>query len=142
MKLHLITVGKPKLGYAVAGWDEYTKRLSHFHDVKITHISDKNNDAKHILEAAGNSYKVGLIIKGQPLSSPQLAEFLDKRAQDGRELSFIIGGPDGLPDEVQRSCDLKWSFSDLTLPHDLAMVVLTEALYRASTILAGLPYHH
>lgn len=142
MKIHLITVGKPKLDYAVAGWGEYIKRLRRFHDVSVSHISDKHNDSKHLLEAAANSYKVGLIIKGQQLSSPGLADFLDKRAQDGREVSFIIGGPDGLPEEVQASCDFKWSFSDLTLPHDLAMVVLAEALYRASTIQAGHPYHH
>lgn len=142
MKLHLITVGKPKLAYAAAGWDEYIKRLRHFHTVRVTHLADKQNDAEHFLAAAGQSYKIGLIIKGQELSSPALARFLEQRAQDGREVCFLVGGPDGLPPAIQAACDFKWSFSPLTLPHDLAMVVLAEALYRASTISAGLPYHH
>lgn len=141
MKLHLITIGKPKLAYAQAGFAEYTNRLKHYHDIRITHIPDKHNDAQHILETAGSSYKIGLVIQGMQLDSPQLAEFLTKRANEGREVSFIIGGPDGLPSEVIAACDYQWSFSPLTLPHDLAMVILAETLYRASTINAGQPYH-
>lgn len=142
MKVHIITVGEPKLAYAKQGWEEYLKRLQHYHAVRVTHIADKwAYDAAHILQAAGNAYKVGLIIEGREFSSPSLSEFLDKRAQAGQEVCFIIGGPEGLPDAVQQVVDVAWSFSKLTFPHDLAMVVLAEALYRASTISAGLPYH-
>lgn len=141
MKLHIITVGQPKLDYAKRGWEEYWSRLKHYHDLRVTHIADKHNDAAHLLEAAGNSYKIALEIEGRQFSSPELAQFLDKRALDGREISFIIGGPDGLPAEVRQAADFQWSFSRLTLPHDLAMVTLLEALYRASTINAGQPYH-
>jgi 23S rRNA (pseudouridine1915-N3)-methyltransferase len=141
MKLHIITVGAPKLSYAKAGWEEYWGRLQHFHNLRVTHVTDKNNNAKHLLEAAGNSYKIALEIKGTQLSSPELAAFLDKRAQEGREVALLIGGPDGLPQEVRDVADYQLSFSKLTFPHDLAMVVLLEALYRASTISAGLPYH-
>lgn len=142
MKLHIITVGQPKLDYAKQGWEEYWNRLKHYHDLKVTHIADKNNDAGHILDAAGNSYKVALVIEGDQMTSRQLASFLEKRALDGRELSLIIGGPDGLPNEVLDQVDYQWSLSDLTFPHDLAMVILLESLYRASTISAGQPYHH
>lgn len=141
MRLHIITVGAPKLDYAKQGWTEYFNRLKHYHQLQITHIPDKKNDAASILEAAGNSYKTGLVIEGNQLSSPELSEFLDKRALEGRELSFIIGGPDGLPDEVIQALDYQWSFGKLTFPHDLAMVILLETLYRASTISAGQPYH-
>ncbi|MDB5170388.1 MAG: rRNA ((1915)-N(3))-methyltransferase RlmH [Candidatus Saccharibacteria bacterium] len=141
MKLHIITVGQPKLDYARKGWEEYWKRLGHYHQLRVTHIADKNNDAEHILAAAENSYKVGLVIEGKQFNSRGLAEFLEKRALDGREVSFIIGGPDGLPPAVQAGLDFSWSFGALTLPHDLAMVVLLETLYRASTINAGQPYH-
>lgn len=141
MKLHIITIGQPKLTYAKQGWDEYIGRLKHYHDVRITHLSDKRNDTAHILEAVGNSYKIALAIDGQQLSSPELANFLNKRALEGREVSFIIGGPEGLPLEVIQKADFAWSFSKLTFPHDLAMVLLLEALYRASTISAGQPYH-
>lgn len=141
MKLHIITIGQPKLEYAKLGWAEYWNRLGHYHDVRVTHIADKHNDAEHLLTAASNSYKVALEIEGREFSSPALAEFLEKRALDGREICFLIGGPDGLPDEVRRAADFQWSFGRLTLPHDLAMVTLLEALYRASTINAGHPYH-
>lgn len=141
MKLHVITVGQPKLTYAKLGWEEYWKRLGHYHQLQVTHIADKHNDSEHILAAAENSYKIGLEIEGKQLSSPDLAQFLDKRALEAREVSFIIGGPDGLPPAVHNQLDYSWSLSQLTLPHDLAMVVLLEALYRSSTISAGVPYH-
>lgn len=141
MKLHIITVGRPKLPYAKAGWEEYFQRLKHYHQLRASHIADKHNDAAHILEAAGTSYKVALVIEGKQLSSLQLAGFLARQQQTGREVSFIIGGPAGLPAEVARAADYQWSLGQLTLPHDLAMVLLLETLYRASTINAGHPYH-
>jgi len=142
MKLHIVTIGQPKLAYAKAGWEEYLKRLQRYHQVRVSHLADKwADDAAHILEAAGNSYKVALVIEGNQLSSPQLASFLDEQALGGREVCYLIGGPEGLPAEVIAKSDARWSFSDLTFPHDLAMVVLLEALYRASSINAGHPYH-
>jgi len=142
MKLHVITIGKPKLPYASLGWEEYLGRLQRFHEVKTTQLADKfAYDAGKVLETAGNNYKVILEITGKQLSSPDLANFLKKRELDAREVCFIIGGPEGLPREVIDKADYQWSFSKLTFPHDLAMVVLLEALYRASTINAGLPYH-
>lgn len=141
MKIHLLTVGKPKLAYAQTGFAEYLSRLKHYHDVRVTHLADKHNDAQHLLQAMSGSYKVALVIKGKGLSSPDLARFIEQRSQEGREVSFIIGGPDGLPTEVIEAADFQWSFSDLTFPHDLAMVILAETLYRASTIAAGQPYH-
>lgn len=141
MKMHIITIGRPKLGYAKQGWEEYWNRLKHYHDLRVTHIPDKHNNAEHILEAAGNSYKIALEIEGKQFNSLELAQFLEKRTLDGREASFIIGGPDGLPGEVREAADFQWSFGSLTLPHDLAMVTLLETLYRASTISAGQPYH-
>lgn len=141
MKIHVITVGAPKLNYAKEGWEEYFNRLKHYHQVRVTHIPDKQNDSGSILKAAANSYKVALVIDAEQLSSPGLAAFLDKRAMEGREVSFIIGGPDGLSQDLIDQSDFQWSFGRLTFPHDLAMVVLLEALYRASTISAGQPYH-
>lgn len=142
MKLHIITIGSPKLAYAQNGWAEYLKRLQRFHSVRVTHLADKfANDAGKVLEAAGKAYKVALVIEAKQLSTEELADFLEKRAPEGREVCFIIGGPDGLPQEVIEKADFSWSFSKLTFPHDLAMVVLLETLYRASTVNAGHPYH-
>lgn len=141
MKIHIITIGSPKLTFAKIGWEEYHDRLKHYHSVRITHIADKQNDAPHILAAANKAYKVALVINGPELSSPELAEFLDKKAIVNNEICFIIGGPDGLPAQVINESDKQWGLSKLTFPHDLAMVILVESLYRASTINNGLPYH-
>jgi 23S rRNA (pseudouridine1915-N3)-methyltransferase len=142
MKLHIITVGEPKLSYAKAGWDEYLKRLRHYHTIRVTHIADKHAyDATHIQQAAGNAYAVALVIDGKQFTSPELAAFLEKRALEAREVCLLIGGPEGLPQEVIDQTDYRLGLSRLTFPHDLAMVVLLEALYRASTISAGQPYH-
>lgn len=142
MKIHIVTIGEPKLPYAKAGWQEYIHRLGRYHQVRVTHLADKwAYESQHILQTAGNAYTVGLIIEGKQLSSPELAAFLEKRAMDGRETCFIIGGPEGLPVALQQHMDMSLSFSKLTFPHDLAMVILAEALYRASTIASGHPYH-
>jgi 23S rRNA (pseudouridine1915-N3)-methyltransferase len=137
MKLHIVTVGKPKLNYARTGWDEYLARLQRYHDVRVTQLADKHAyDAAKLKETVQGSYVVALVIKGTQLSSEALASFLQQRELEAREVSFVIGGPEGLP-----AADYTWSFSTLTFPHDLAMVVLLEALYRATTINRRLPYH-
>lgn len=142
MKLHIITIGEPKLEYAKRGWSEYLKRLQRYHQVRVTHLADKwAYSSEHILQACGSAYKVGLTIEGKQLSSPELSNFLDKRALESREVCFVIGGPEGLPQDVQTKIDYAWSFSKLTFPHDLAMVILAETLYRAASISSGHPYH-
>src|SRR5690554_2467490 len=109
MKLHIITIGRPKLPYAARGWDEYLQRLKRYHQVKITHLSDRKNNAQDILAAADNSTKVGLVIEGKQQSSEELAGFLDKLSLEGREVSFLIGGPEGLPPAVINNLDHQWS---------------------------------
>jgi 23S rRNA (pseudouridine1915-N3)-methyltransferase len=142
MKLHIVTIGKPKLDYAKSGWDEYLKRLKRYHDVRVTQLVDKYAyDASKLKEVVRGSYVVALVIEGKQLNSGELSEFLLKRELEAREVVFIIGGPEGLPQDFIDIADYNWSFSKLTFPHDLAMVVLLETLYRASTILTGHPYH-
>jgi len=142
MKLHIVTVGKPKLAYATLGWDDYLHRLQRLHTVRVTQLHDKYaDDAAKFREVTAGSYVVALEIEGRDLHSPQLADFLRSRELEAREVSLVIGGPDGLPPEIRSQADFQWSLSRLTLPHDLAMVVTLEALFRASTINAGLPYH-
>jgi 23S rRNA (pseudouridine1915-N3)-methyltransferase len=141
VKIHVITIGQPKLTYAKQGWEEYWNRLKHYHQVRATHIADKQNDAEHIMAAIGSAYTVALVIEGRQFDSQELAQELERRALDGREICYVIGGPDGLPQRVIDNAQQQWSFGKLTLPHDLAMVVLLESLYRASTINAGQPYH-
>lgn len=144
MKIHIVTIGEPKLAYAKAGWEEYIARLRHYHTVKISHISDKHNDDTHILDACHsgtNPYIVALTINGPQLTSRLLAKFMEDKTNQARELCLVIGGPDGLSENVIAKADRCLGLSALTFPHDLAMVVLAEALYRASTLNSGHPYH-
>lgn len=142
MKIHIVTVGEPKLAYARAGWEEYCKRLGRFHQLRRSHLSDKSaNDASAFRDAIGKAFCVALVVGAKQLTSQQLADTLEHRAQDGREVCFVIGGPDGLPSAIITNADQQWGLSELTFPHDLAMVIVAEALYRASSINAGLPYH-
>lgn len=142
MKLRLVTIGKPKLHYAQLGWNEYLWRLVKFHQVEVKHLGDKYaDDAAKILEATSGTYRVAMVIDAKTMRSHDLALFLKKRELDAKVMSFVIGGPEGLPAEVIDKADYHWSLSPLTFPHDLAMVVTLEAIYRASTINAGIPYH-
>jgi len=142
MKLHIVTIGKPKLAYAQSGWSEYYDRLQRLHTIRTTHLADKYaTDIAKIHDTTHGTFVVALEIAGKDLDSQTLADFLRVRELESREVSFVIGGPDGLPQAIRDSADFHWSLSRLTLPHDLAMVVTLEALYRASTIHAGLPYH-
>jgi 23S rRNA (pseudouridine1915-N3)-methyltransferase len=75
------------------------------------------------------------------LSSRGLAEKLAVWQADGRNLCFVIGGPDGVSDACRRRADFTWSLSELTLPHGLARVLLAEQLYRAHSLQVGHPYH-
>jgi 23S rRNA (pseudouridine1915-N3)-methyltransferase len=76
---------------------------------------------------------------GKAFDSIELSRFLEERRQSGRDLCFVVGGPRGLDLD---QCDLRLSFGPMTLPHQLARVVLLEQLYRAHKILAGEPYHY
>ena len=92
---------------------------------------------------AGDAYTVALVIQsGSQLNSPELASFLEKQELSAGEVCFVIGGPDGSAQEVIGACNFRWSLSPLTFPHDLAMVIVAEALYRALCIKSNHPYHH
>ena len=141
MKLKIITIGEPKLSFARDGFDEYIKRLKAFHKVQIMHLKDGVKDKK-IIDTVDNQFCVVLDENGKKFSSKELAAFLEQKALHGTgEMCFLIGGPDGHSDEIKAGANFLWSFGKMTLPHDLAMVVLAEALYRASTINTGHPYH-
>jgi len=86
-------------------------------------------------------FVVALDERGRQMNTRELASWLSGRMTDGRDLAFVIGGPDGLGAEVLGRSDQKLALSRLTLPHPLVRVVLAEQLYRAHTVLSGHPYH-
>ena len=144
VKLHFVTVGEPKLSFAKSGWDEYYGRLGRYHKPRVTRVPNSTPDKEGaaILRAVGAAPLVALDPRGRQMTSEELAAFLDRLAVNGiGDLAFCVGGPDGLTDEVRGKAHTLWSLSKLTLPHDLAMIVLLEAVYRAATISAREPYH-
>jgi 23S rRNA (pseudouridine1915-N3)-methyltransferase len=90
---------------------------------------------------APRDFVVALDEHGSERTTKSLSRWLEQRRASGQDLAFIIGGPDGLSEEVLVRAHLRLSLSRLTLPHGLARVVLAEQLYRAATLLAAHPYH-
>lgn len=93
-------------------------------------------------DAGAGAYKIALDERGALLSSPEWAAALAKQALQGtKTVVFIIGGADGLTDEVRAACNAVWGLGRLTFPHQLVRGLLAEQLYRAHTINTGHPYH-
>jgi 23S rRNA (pseudouridine1915-N3)-methyltransferase len=85
--------------------------------------------------------RVALDERGREFTTQQLARWLEAQRQDGRDLAFLVGGPDGLAPELKGGAELLLRLSAMTLPHGLARVLLAEQLYRALSIIGGHPYH-
>jgi 23S rRNA (pseudouridine1915-N3)-methyltransferase len=88
-----------------------------------------------------NAWVVALDGRGKPHTSEDLARRLESWRQQGRDLAFLIGGPEGHAPDVLAAADERWSLGPLTLPHMLVRLVLAEQLYRACSLLANHPYH-
>jgi 23S rRNA (pseudouridine1915-N3)-methyltransferase len=153
MLLRLVAAGTRMPGWVDAAVADYAGRLRGDYRLEVVEIELGKRGAgdvqraietegERMLAAAGpRAALVALQVGGKALSTEQLARWLEERARLGEPLAFCIGGPDGLAPQVDRKACLRWSLSALTLPHGLARVVATEALYRAVTVLRGLPYH-
>ena len=155
----LICVGKLNASYFAAGGAEYQKRMGGFCNFRIVElpeatIADKNASEKQIekaLQKEGDAilhavrkgaYLVALCVEGKQISSEELAALLAQRAGSGAgDVAFVIGSSHGLDERVKRAAQARISLGRITLPHQLARLVLTEQLYRACTINAGMKYH-
>ncbi|MFO7306567.1 MAG: 23S rRNA (pseudouridine(1915)-N(3))-methyltransferase RlmH [Gammaproteobacteria bacterium] len=153
MRLRLIAAGTRLPRWVNEAVGEYAARLTGEYRFELTEIplgARKSGDIKQALAKESErfraalppgAYVVALQVDGRALSSEELARFLEARARDGRDVAFVIGGPDGIPPDIDARADFRWSLSALTLPHALARVIVVEALYRAVSIIKGHPYH-
>lgn len=154
MKLILLAVGIKMPNWVQTGFNEYQKRMPPYlqlvlHEIepakrisKATTDKAKEIEAKAILEALPKkSYIIALDEKGKQFTSVELADKMHQFQNMGTDIVFIIGGPEGLTDEVRSKANELISLSKLTMPHHLVRVVIAEALYRAYSIDAKLPYH-
>ena len=151
LKVNIVCVGKVKEKYFADGINEYSKRLSRFCEFKIIETDEENskNSASLISEKEGKNILpklrgtvLALAIEGKKYSSEKFASKI-KSLKDGGlgEITFVIGGSYGLSDEVKKKADELISFSDMTFPHTLFRLMLTEQIYRAFCILENTPYH-
>jgi len=148
MKFHFIWVGKTKEQNWRALQENYLKRLSHFAKYSITEIKDKSHHER--LEIEGNrilakvnpnSFVCLLDVKGRSMGSQNLAKEMEKwQLRSLKEVTFIIGGAEGVSSGVVERADFRLSLSLLTFTHEMARVILIEQLYRAYTIIKGFPY--
>ena len=154
MRVRLIAVGSRMPKWVREAYEDYITRLGSGLKVSLVEIEPGPRSAgrppQKAMEAEAqkllgalrkDEYVVALDERGAEMTTRELAAWLKARMQDGRDLAFLVGGPDGFAPEVVARSDFKWSLSRLTFPHALVRVVLAEQLYRAHGVLANHPYH-
>ena len=156
MKIVLLVVGKTVEAWLKSGIDDYVSRLGHFVPFEMQVIPDLKNTKS--MDTATQKQKEGELIlkslqpgdhvvllddKGAQYSSEELSVWVDKKSmQTGKRLVFIIGGPYGFSKDVYAKANEKLSLSKMTFSHQMVRLIFVEQLYRAYTILKGIPYHH
>ncbi|WP_454783861.1 23S rRNA (pseudouridine(1915)-N(3))-methyltransferase RlmH [Legionella sp. WA2024007413] len=154
LKITIITLGNKMPDWVTQGTNEYAKRLNDGVQLKIVEIPlirrSKSSDLSRILEKESalikdmlpsNARIIALEIEGKTFSSEELAFKISQLQQTNSHFCFIIGGPEGLSQEILKLSDERWSLSKLTLPHTLVRIILLETLYRAWSIINNHPYH-
>ena len=142
--IKIICVGKIKEIFYKDAIDEYMKRLSKYHKVVIDELPDSNmNKEKDLILKHINKkdYIITLEIEGKEINSESLANLIDKTLITNPNITFIIGGSDGLHDDVKKISNYKLSFSKMTFPHQLFRIILLEQIYRSFKIIHNESYH-
>lgn len=158
MNIKIIGVGKVKEKYFKAGIAEYAKRMERYAKFEIVEVPDEKapetlsqaemdavmaKEGERILaKIKDREYVYALAIKGKERSSEEFAKEINQLATYGHsDITFVIGGSLGLSPAVLKRANIQISFGRFTLPHKLMRLVLAEQIYRAFTIINGLPYH-
>ena len=156
MKLLLLSVGKSHELYVKSGITDFTQRINKYfkadwqliqapkNAAKLSEDDLKKAEAELVLQnVQKEDFLVLLDEKGKLISSPELAKFLQQRANDSnKRIIFLIGGAFGVDETIAKRANFIWSFSPLVFPHMLVRLILTEQIYRACTILRNEKYHH
>lgn len=149
MKIKVAWIGKTKESAIQALTAEYLKRIAHYADVEGVALKDEaailslaSGERRQKRQQKNDRHQLVLLdSRGKQLSSEELAEFLEREQRNAVPVLFAIGGSDGFSEEARRQAGFTLSLGKMTLPHELARVVLVEQLYRAFTILKKHPYH-
>ncbi|HEV2883502.1 MAG TPA: 23S rRNA (pseudouridine(1915)-N(3))-methyltransferase RlmH [Pyrinomonadaceae bacterium] len=151
MRLRVIWTGKTKDAHLRALIEDYSKRLSHFVKFEISELRESSGtqgkagidrDSKRISDGLPDgAIIVVLDAEGREWTSQELANEIQRWQDTGtKEVAFIVGGPSGVSEKISARANKRWSLSRLTLTHEMARLVMLEQLYRAYTIINGLPY--
>ena len=137
--IRILCVGRIKTDYYRAGIEDYTRRLRRFATVHIEEVPDQDpaREAKSLLQRTNQARLVVCDERGENWSSARFAEELGRHGA----IDFVVGGPDGLDEALRQRADASVGFGAITLPHELARLVLIEQIYRGFTLLRGHPYH-
>lgn len=154
MKLQVIAVGTKMPKWVEEGYTEYSRRFPKDMPLELTEIPagkrGKNADIPRILLKEGEAMLacvskgnriITLDIPGKPWDTSQLAQQLEFWKRDGRDVSILIGGPEGLCPACKAAAEQSWSLSPLTFPHPLVRILMAESLYRAWSMTENHPYH-
>ena len=142
-KIKLLCVGKLGKPFCRDGCDEYLKRLKSSYDVTVCEIAEQptvKKECDEILKRMGDIC-VLMDVNGTQISSEDFAKMLRTEHEKHDEITFIIGGASGVDERVREAANMRISFGRVTYPHQIARLLLAEQLYRASTIIKGVPYH-
>ena len=142
--INIICIGKIKENYLKEGINDYQKRISKYHKINIIELPDNDiiNEGNEIIKHLNKKdYIIVLDITGNELSSIELADKLDKTFIINSNITFIIGGSNGIRDDIKELANYRLSFSKLTYPHGLFRLILLEQIYRSFKILNNETYH-
>jgi 23S rRNA (pseudouridine1915-N3)-methyltransferase len=149
----VVAVGKIRKRHWKIAQEDYILRIKRYTDFALIEIKDsvgrgksddvaKQKEGELLLKAAQSSVrKIALTEAGRPMSSPRLAQYLQRQVRLYGRVTFLIGGPVGFSDDVLVECDEQLSLSPMTFPHEMARVILLEQIYRACTIINNEQYH-
>jgi len=148
MQINIISVGKLQSNFSVLAGDYIKMTKWRIKNTEITYSKKipsnqiKQFEADLILKHINNNaYKIALDRLGNHISSEDLAAVFERQMMNGKDIDFIIGGAFGLDDAVLKIVDFKMSLSKMTMPHQLAKIILLEQVYRSQTIIEKHPYH-
>jgi 23S rRNA (pseudouridine1915-N3)-methyltransferase len=141
VRVRLIAAGTRLPDWINTGVADYARRFAHGLRFELVEIALARQAERMEAAIGARDYVVALEVTGRAMTTPELAKWLGERRAGGRDLAFLIGGPDGLDAALAARADFRWSLSPLTFPHALVRVMVAEQLYRAQSLLQGHPYH-
>ena len=154
MRFSVVAIGQRMPDWVARGWSEYAKRFPRGFELELKELPltrRTRSSQTELLRQQETAALLGVVPesnrviamdgKGKQWSTAELAQNMSLWMQQGRDVSFLIGGPDGLDETCFKRADARWSLGQLTLPHMMVRVILAEQLYRAWSITQNHPYH-